>query len=104
MVDITYEALHVSKSKESESKQVSDLQDILSDFSQFYIVILLSEGPIHGYGIIRAFKQRTGKPLSAGTLYPFLQGLESKGFVEGCVNWEEAKDCVFVDKKRQELL
>lgn len=82
IVDTVYEALHVGKSDESESKQVSDLQDILSDFSQFYIVLLLSEGPLHGYGMIRAFKQRTGKPLSAGTLYPFLQSLESKGFVE----------------------
>ena len=71
----------MGKPVKSESGQVSDLQDILSDFSQFYIVILLSEGPIHGYGMIRAFKQRTGKTLSAGTLYPFLQGLESKGFV-----------------------
>ena len=65
----------------SEDKQASELQEILSDFSQFYIVILLSEGPIHGYGVIRAFKARTGKTLSAGTLYPFLQDLESKGFV-----------------------
>lgn len=65
----------------SEDEQASELQEILSDFSQFYIVILLSEGPIHGYGMIRAFKARTGKTLSAGTLYPFLQDLESKGFV-----------------------
>ncbi len=65
----------------TEDKQVSELQEILSDFSQFYIVILLSEGPIHGYGMIRTFKVRTGKTLSAGTLYPFLQTLESRGFV-----------------------
>ncbi|MHA2026610.1 MAG: PadR family transcriptional regulator [Candidatus Thorarchaeota archaeon] len=72
----------MSKSDDTYSKQVSELQEILSDFSQFYIVILLSEGPIHGYGMIRSFKQRTGKTLSAGTLYPFLQNLESKGFVQ----------------------
>lgn len=72
----------MSKSADTQSKQASELQDILSDFSQFYIVILLSEGPNHGYGMIRAFKQRTGKTLSAGTLYPFLQTLESKEFVE----------------------
>ncbi|MBY8998071.1 MAG: TA0938 family protein [Candidatus Thorarchaeota archaeon] len=71
----------MSKSEDSQSKQASELQEILSDFSQFYIVIMLNEGPIHGYGMIRAFKQRTGKTLSAGTLYPFLQNLESKGFV-----------------------
>ncbi|MFX1607181.1 MAG: PadR family transcriptional regulator [Promethearchaeota archaeon] len=72
----------MGKSVDSQSGHVSELQEILSDFSQFYIVIMLSEGPIHGYGMIRAFKQRTGKTLSAGTLYPFLQNLESKGFVQ----------------------
>ena len=68
--------------KLEDAKQMSELQEILSDFSQFYIVLMLSEGPIHGYGMIRSFKQRTGKNLSAGTLYPFLQDLESKGFVQ----------------------
>ncbi|MFW9975475.1 MAG: PadR family transcriptional regulator [Candidatus Thorarchaeota archaeon] len=72
----------LSKTINSQSKHSSEIQEILSDFSQFYIVIMLSEGPIHGYGMIRAFKQRTGKTLSAGTLYPFLQNLESKAFVE----------------------
>ena len=69
-------------SKTEQAKEVSELEEILSDFSQFYIVLLLNEGPIHGYGMIRSFKQRTGKTLSAGTLYPFLQDLESKGFVQ----------------------
>jgi len=72
----------MSHSSDKKSGQASEIQNILSDFSQFYIVIMLSEGPNHGYGMIREFKQRTGKTLSAGTLYPFLQNLESKGFVE----------------------
>lgn len=64
---------------------MSDVQDdmsgILSDFSQFYILLLLGEGPKHGYGLIKEFKNRTGKTLSAGTLYPFLQKLEQKEFI-----------------------
>ena len=56
--------------------------DILSDFSQFYILLLLNEGSIHGYGMMKAFKERTGNNLSPGTLYPFLQKLESKGLVK----------------------
>ncbi len=45
-------------------------------------MLLLNEGPIHGYGVMRAFKNRTGNKLSAGTLYPFLQKLESMGLVK----------------------
>jgi len=58
-----------------------DMNGILSDFSQFYFLLLLGEGPKHGYGLIKDFKKRTGKTLSAGTLYPFLQKLEQKDLI-----------------------
>ncbi|TFH02947.1 MAG: hypothetical protein E4H14_17275 [Candidatus Thorarchaeota archaeon] len=58
-----------------------DMSGILSDFSQFYILLLLGEGTNHGYGLIKEFKKRTGKTLSAGTLYPFLQKLEQREFI-----------------------
>ena len=58
-----------------------DMNGILSDFSQFYILLLLSEGPKHGYGLIKEFKKRTGKNLSAGTLYPFLQKSQERKLV-----------------------
>ncbi len=66
----------------SENSTEQSMSDILSDFSQFYILLLLSEGPIHGYGLIKEFKKRTGKTLSAGTIYPFLQKLEEQGLVK----------------------
>jgi PadR family transcriptional regulator PadR len=66
---------------DEQSETLSELTQILSDFSQFYILLLLSEGPVHGYGLIKEFKKRTGKSLSAGTLYPFLQKLVTKGLV-----------------------
>ncbi|MFW9920370.1 MAG: PadR family transcriptional regulator [Candidatus Thorarchaeota archaeon] len=62
---------------DAKDSQSGEISSILSDFSQFYIMLLLHEGPIHGYGIMRAFKNRTGISLSAGTLYPFLQRLEA---------------------------
>jgi len=65
--------------KKKKPSAQEDLNEILSDFLQFYIFLLLREGPIHGYGLMKAFKQRTGKGLSAGTLYPFLQKLEHRG-------------------------
>ncbi|MFW9912504.1 MAG: PadR family transcriptional regulator [Candidatus Thorarchaeota archaeon] len=71
----------MSSRGETQQPSTPEMAEILSDFSQFYIVLLLNEGPIHGYGIMRAFMNRTGNKLSAGTLYPFLQKLESMGLV-----------------------
>ncbi len=71
----------MSESREESVETQDEMSEILSDFSQFYILLLLSEGDIHGYGLIKAFKKRAGRNLSAGTLYPFLQKLSQKELV-----------------------
>jgi DNA-binding PadR family transcriptional regulator len=58
-----------------------DIQEMLSDFSHFYVILMLNEKPLHGYGLMKGFQNRTGKKLSPGTLYPFLQELEKKKLV-----------------------
>jgi len=57
------------------------VDDLISDFSRFYILTILYEGPTHGYGIIRKFRSRVGKKISPGLVYPFLQRLEERGLV-----------------------
>lgn len=57
------------------------LGDIVGEFERFYILLILYEGPSHGYGILNKYRHRAGRPLSAGTLYPFLQLLEKQGIV-----------------------
>jgi len=59
----------------------SDMNDLISDFSRFYILTILYEGPAHGYSIISRFKKRVKKAISPSLVYPFLQQLEEKGFV-----------------------
>ncbi len=54
---------------------------IVSDFSRFYMLTILYEGPEHGYGILRKYKERVGKKISPGTVYPFLQQLNGKGLI-----------------------
>jgi PadR family transcriptional regulator PadR len=54
---------------------------VLDDLAKLYILLLLNERATHGYGIIRKYHTRTGRSLSAGTLYPFLQKLEQQGLV-----------------------
>jgi PadR family transcriptional regulator PadR len=62
-----------------------NMDELLSDFSRFYILTILYEGPAHGYSILSRFKKRVGKEISPSLVYPFLQQLEEKGFVKHTV-------------------
>jgi DNA-binding PadR family transcriptional regulator len=59
----------------------TEFDEIVSDFSRFYTLTILYEGPDHGYGIISKFKKRIGKDISPSLIYPFLKQLEEKGLV-----------------------
>lgn len=59
-----------------------EIDEIISDFSRFYIITILYEGPCHGYSIISKFKKRIGKEISPSLVYPFLKQLEQKGLVK----------------------
>jgi len=65
----------------AESK-TETIEELLSDFSRFYILTILYEGPAHGYSILDRFKKRIGKEVSPSLVYPFLQQLEEKGLVK----------------------
>ncbi len=58
------------------------IENLISDFSRFYILTILYEEPAHGYRIISRFKKRVHKKVSPSLVYPFLQQLEEKGFVK----------------------
>jgi DNA-binding PadR family transcriptional regulator len=62
------------------SKQPFD--EIIQDFSKFYILTILYEGSTHGYSIITKFRTRLGKDISPSLIYPFLQLLEKRGIVK----------------------
>ncbi len=61
---------------------VSEFDNLVSDFSRFYILTILYEGPTHGYGILSRFRKRVGKSISPSLVYPFLKQLEEKGLVK----------------------
>ena len=61
------------------------IEEFISDFSRFYILTFLYEGPCHGYSIISRFKKTVGKEVSPSLVYPFLQQLEQKGLVRHVV-------------------
>ncbi|MEM2959879.1 MAG: PadR family transcriptional regulator [Candidatus Jordarchaeaceae archaeon] len=66
-------------------EEPENIEEYLSDFSRFYILTFLYEGPVHGYSIINRFKRRLGKTISPSLVYPFLEQLEKKGLVKHIV-------------------
>lgn len=58
-----------------------EVDGFISDFSRFYMLTILFEGPVHGYSILNRFKRTVGKKVSPSLVYPFLQQLEEKGLV-----------------------
>ena len=62
-----------------------NIDELISDFSRFYILTILYEGPAHGYQIISRFKKRVKKEVSPSLVYPFLQQLEEKDLVKHTV-------------------
>jgi PadR family transcriptional regulator PadR len=65
----------------SDSSKTEGIDELISDFSRFYILTILYEGPAYGYSIINRFKNRVKKEVSPSLVYPFLQQLEEKGLV-----------------------
>ena len=61
---------------------------------QFHILLALTDGHRHGYGIIRDIAERTGGALriGTGTLYTALARLDALGFVEESTKRPRAAD------------
>src|SRR3972149_986319 len=92
----------MSNKKEAETENIDDL---ISDFSRFYILTILYEGPAHGYQIISRFRKRVKKEVSPSLVYPFLQQLEKKGLVKHAIKpvGEKEKKVFELTKKGREL-
>ena len=86
-------------------EQNESIDGLISDFSRFYILTILYEGPAHGYQIISRFKKRVKKDISPSLVYPFLQQLEEKGLVKHALKpvGEKEKKVFELTKKGREL-
>jgi len=69
-----------------------DVDEFISDFSRFYILTMLYEGPCHGYSILNRFRKKLRKDISPSLVYPFLQSLEQKGIVKYTIKPVGEKD------------
>ena len=91
--------------KMTAESRTETIDELLSDFSRFYILLILYEGPAHGYSILSRFKQRLGKKVSPSLVYPFLQQLEEKGLVKHTLKpvGEKEKKVFELTKEGKEL-
>ena len=82
-----------------------EIDALVSDFSRFYILTILYEGPSHGYSIISKFRKRVGKEVSPSLVYPFLSQLEKKGLVKHSLKpiGEKKKKVFELTEKGREL-
>ena len=66
-------------------------RDMASGFLHLLLLATLrDDGPLHGYGLIKALGETTGRGLwKEGTIYPILGTLEGEGLVKS--RWGEPK-------------
>ena len=64
--------------KHDKQTQSEKIDDLISDFSRFYILTILYEGPAHGYSIISRFKKRVKKEVSPSLVYPSCSSWKKK--------------------------
>ena len=59
--------------------------DALRGHLDALILSVLEDGPLHGYAIMEALRQRSGGVLDlpTGTIYPALRKLERAGYIDG---------------------
>ena len=91
--------------EETETAETANIDDLVSDFSRFYILTILYEGPVHGYQIISRFKKRVKKKVSPSLVYPFLHQLEKKALVKHTLKrvGEKEKKVFELTKKGRDL-
>lgn len=65
----------------SAPADAASCQEIYSGLLRLHILYHACQGPIFGLGMIEELR-RHGYRLSAGTLYPLLHGLETKGYLK----------------------
>ena len=53
----------------------------VTNLVKFYTLLLLNQGPKHGYELMKNLEQLFGKEISASQVYPFLSKLEKQGLI-----------------------
>ncbi len=66
---------------------------------KFYTIILLYEGNKHGYELIKKLREKLGRNISSGQIYPFLKVLENNKIIKVEKRGERDKKIYSLTKK-----
>jgi len=58
------------------------MQVKIGSLVKFYTILLLSDGPRHGYDLMKELGEKLGKEVSASQVYPFLKVLEKSRLIK----------------------
>ncbi len=70
----------------------------VTNLVRFFTMLLLNEGPKHGYEIMKEVEKRLGKKPSSGQIYPFLNQLEKSNYIESKGREERDKKKYYLTK------
>ncbi|MFB6241864.1 MAG: PadR family transcriptional regulator [Candidatus Nanosalina sp.] len=76
----------------------------LSHINRLYSILLLKDGPKHGYEIIKDIEEMRGKKPSTSHIYPFLEDLREKGLVETREEGNRGKKVYSFTEEGEELV
>lgn len=71
---------------------------------KFYTILLLMEGPRHGYNLMKDLEEKLGKKISASQIYPFLNSLEENKLIEVKEVMERDKKVYKLTKKGEQFV
>lgn len=76
----------------------------VTNIVKLYTILLLYEGPKHGYAIIMSVGEKLGRRISPGQIYPFLKKLEEYKYVEHKGAEEREKKVYSLTEKGKEFV
>lgn len=72
-----------SSEKVNNESDMSEIgQELISGLTQLLILMVLKKGPLHGYELASILEPIYGRRLSPGTIYPLLQRMEEKEYIQ----------------------
>jgi DNA-binding PadR family transcriptional regulator len=57
----------------------------------FHILFALSDGPLHGYAIMKSVDETSGRKMGPGTIYGSIQRMEDAGLVQEMSSGSEGR-------------
>ncbi len=76
----------------------------ITNLTKFYGLILLYQGPKHGYELIKEIEEHTGKKPSTSQIYPFLAKLQENNLIKVETRGEREKKVYILTEEGEKFV